>query len=75
VRPATLACDRIGRRHAATRRPDPRIAAAIATALDDADTVVDVGTAAVVHASAEQLPFTSRSFDRGRPRPTTPSHP
>jgi len=35
--------DRIGRRYTLTRRPDPRIAAAIVDALGDASTVVNVG--------------------------------
>jgi len=35
--------DRIGRTYTATRRPDPRIATAIWTALGDADTVLNVG--------------------------------
>ncbi len=38
--------DRIGSGYAATRRPDPRIAAAIAGALGDARTVVNVGAGA-----------------------------
>jgi SAM-dependent methyltransferase len=35
--------DQIGRRYTLTRRPDPRIAAAIVDALGDASTVVNVG--------------------------------
>ena len=35
--------DRIGRTYATTRRPDPRIQAAIFAALGDAETVVNVG--------------------------------
>ena len=38
--------DRIGRRYAQRRRPDPRIAARIARALGDARTVVNVGAGA-----------------------------
>ena len=38
--------DRIGRGYASTRRPDPRIAAAIAAALGDARTVVNIGAGA-----------------------------
>ena len=38
--------DRIGRGYTATRRPDPRIAAAIAGALGDARTIVNVGAGA-----------------------------
>jgi SAM-dependent methyltransferase len=38
--------DQIGRAYAATRRPDPRIAAAIVRALGDARTVVNVGAGA-----------------------------
>lgn len=37
------AYDRIGRGYAATRRPDPRIAARIELALGDAESVVNVG--------------------------------
>ena len=35
--------DRIGRTYSSTRRPDPRIAAAIVRALGDAEVVVNVG--------------------------------
>jgi ubiquinone/menaquinone biosynthesis C-methylase UbiE len=38
--------DRIGRTYAAIRRPDPRLAAPIWTALGDAQTVVNVGAGA-----------------------------
>jgi len=38
--------DRIGRTYTGTRRPDPRIAAAICSALDDAATVLNVGAGA-----------------------------
>ena len=38
--------DEIGRSYRRTRRPDPRIAAAIVTALGDVDSVVDVGAGA-----------------------------
>ena len=38
--------DQIGRRYARTRQPDPRVAAAIAGALGDARTVVNVGAGA-----------------------------
>jgi SAM-dependent methyltransferase len=38
--------DRIGARYTSTRRPDPRLAAAIAEALGDASTVVNVGAGA-----------------------------
>jgi SAM-dependent methyltransferase len=38
--------DQIGRAYAATRHPDPRIAAAIVRALGDAETVVNVGAGA-----------------------------
>ena len=38
--------DQIGRSYRRTRRPDPRIAAAIVTALGDVDSVVDVGAGA-----------------------------
>jgi len=38
--------DQIGRTYSSTRRPDPRIAAAIAEALGDARTVVNVGAGA-----------------------------
>jgi hypothetical protein len=34
--------DEIGRSYRRNRRPDPRIAAAVVTALDDADSVVNV---------------------------------
>jgi SAM-dependent methyltransferase len=40
------AYDRIGRAYTATRRPDPRIAAAISAALGEARTVVNVGAGA-----------------------------
>jgi SAM-dependent methyltransferase len=84
--------DQIGRQYTSTRRPDPRIAAAIVNALGDARSVVNVGAGAgayepagrwlvavdpswqmirqrarsaapVVQASAEALPFASRTFD------------
>jgi len=84
--------DTIGRAYARYRRPDPRIAIQIETALSDAVTVVDVGAgtgsyeppgrrvvavepsgvmarqradsaAPVVHAVAEELPFTDGAFD------------
>ena len=84
--------DRIGRTYTATRRSDPRIAAAIMGALGDAETVVNVGagagayepanlstiavepswqmikqrppgTAPVIQASAEALPFSDNTFD------------
>jgi SAM-dependent methyltransferase len=38
--------DEIGRSYTSTRRPDPRIAAAILDALGDADTIVNVGAGA-----------------------------
>jgi SAM-dependent methyltransferase len=38
--------DRIGQKYTSTRRPDPRIAAAIVRALGDAETVVNVGAGA-----------------------------
>jgi SAM-dependent methyltransferase len=38
--------DQIGRQYTSTRRPDPRIAAAILDALGDADSVVNVGAGA-----------------------------
>jgi len=38
--------DQIGRRYTSTRRPDPRIAAAILDALGDAESVVNVGAGA-----------------------------
>jgi len=86
--------DQIGKTYTSTRRPDPRIAAAILQALGNARTVVNVGagagayeprdrslvavepsrhmiglrttgTAGVVQALAEALPFRNRSFDAG----------
>jgi methyltransferase family protein len=47
--------DRIGQRYTTTRRPDPRIAAAILRALGNAESVLNVG--------AEALPFRLQSFD------------
>jgi SAM-dependent methyltransferase len=84
--------DEIGRTYTSTRRPDPRIAAAIGRALGDAATVINVGagagayepsdrqtvavepssrmigqraagTAPVVQAAAEALPFNAGGFD------------
>jgi len=84
--------DRIGRDYAASRRPDPRIAANLTRTLGDARTVLNVGagtgsyepadrhvtavepsaemidqrppgSAPVVRASAERLPFPDGSFD------------
>jgi SAM-dependent methyltransferase len=84
--------DHIGKTYAATRRSDPRIAAAIERALGDAERVVNIGagtgayepanlsvfavepswhmirqrapgTANVIQAAAEALPFRSGSFD------------
>lgn len=84
--------DQLGRGYSHARRPDPRIAARIDTALGDARTVLNVGagtgsyeppdrdvtavepstemiaqrppgSAPVVQASAEDLPFEDRSFD------------
>ena len=46
--------DRIGVRYAATRRPDPRIAAAIVAALGDARTVVNVGAGAGAYEPADR---------------------
>ena len=46
--------DRIGSRYATTRRPDPRIAAAIAVALGDARTVVNVGAGAGAYEPADR---------------------
>jgi SAM-dependent methyltransferase len=46
--------DRIGSGYAATRRPDPRIAAAIAGALGDARTVVNVGAGAGAYEPADR---------------------
>jgi SAM-dependent methyltransferase len=46
--------DRIGSRYAATRRPDPRIAAAIAVALGDARTVVNVGAGTGAYEPADR---------------------
>jgi SAM-dependent methyltransferase len=46
--------DRIGSRYATTRRPDPRIAAAIAAALGDARTVVNVGAGAGAYEPADR---------------------
>jgi SAM-dependent methyltransferase len=89
--PAAL-YDHIGGTYTSTRHPDPRIAAAIVRALDDARTVVNVGagagayeptdrplvavepssnmirqravgTAPVIQASAEALPFRDHSFE------------
>jgi SAM-dependent methyltransferase len=84
--------DRIGRSYSSTRRPDPRLEAAIWSALGDARTVVNVGagtgayepsdrevvavepsvvmiaqrpagSAEVVQAQAERLPFADGAFD------------
>jgi SAM-dependent methyltransferase len=46
--------DRIGRGYATTRRPDPRIAAAIVAALGDARTVLNVGAGAGAYEPADR---------------------
>ena len=46
--------DRIGSRYATTRRPDPRIAAAITAALGEARTVVNVGAGAGAYEPADR---------------------
>ena len=84
--------DSIGRTYTSTRQPDPRIGAAIRSAIGQAETVLNVdagagshepedlvvtavepsevmiaqrpaGAAAVVRATAEDLPFADHSFD------------
>ena len=46
--------DRIGRQYTSTRRPDPRIAAAILDALGDAESVVNVGAGAGAYEPADR---------------------
>src|SRR5262249_49676324 len=46
--------DRIGRGYTTTRRPDPRIAAAIGAALGDARTVINVGAGAGAYEPSER---------------------
>jgi len=67
--------DRIGRGYVATRRPDPRIAQAIRTALGDARTVVNVGAGAGSYEPVD-LPVIavepSAEMIRQRPRAAAP---
>jgi SAM-dependent methyltransferase len=67
--------DRIGRTYTSTRRPDPRIAAAIRRALGDAWTVVNVGAGAGAYEPADLAVVAlepSREMARQRPRGAAP---
>ena len=70
--------DRIGSRYTATRRPDPRIAAAIGAALGDARTLVNVGAGAGAYEPARP-PRRRRGAlgrdDRPAPDRRRPVHP
>jgi SAM-dependent methyltransferase len=67
--------DRIGATYVATRRPDPRIAVAIAEALGDARTVVNVGAGTGSYEPPDRRVVAvepSRSMIRQRPAGTAP---
>jgi SAM-dependent methyltransferase len=67
--------DRIGTRYTVTRRPDPRIAAAIAAALGDARTVVNVGAGAGAYEPPDRRVVAvepSQSMLRQRPAGAAP---
>jgi ubiquinone/menaquinone biosynthesis C-methylase UbiE len=54
TRLTTALYDHIGRTYTSTRLPDPRIAAAIACALGDAETVINVGAGAGAYEPADR---------------------
>src|SRR5207245_2481936 len=63
--PMTQLYDEIGVGYGNARRPDPRIAAAIARALDQADTVVNVGAGAGSYeSSARSVVAVEPSWER-----------